>query len=322
MPRMSDAGNSPSVALPKLSGGQPALATTSQRALPGWDLEGRYKDLSVQRRFIHNDLLWNLLYRQAFTSRGRPISDEEYEEWVWWKKRLITAPSTQKLANHVCGKAGTDRGRLVSWVDIVGVMDNNERSRQIRYPDPSINDTDTDTALKAPSRHCGRFDEPPMARAQNKFENADIREMRPNALGEVIPFKDQLAGSRQPMNNSPASCRTASEGSFPDDREATPEMAPPAVPTAAQGLFPPDARASREPSLALTEETIMQEFPSYAGHIHRAEHDIRMRHIRERLEGSIAEVSARVTDQEETIGQRDERIAQLEVLLRLEKNGH
>ncbi|RFN52975.1 hypothetical protein FIE12Z_2746 [Fusarium flagelliforme] len=205
---------------PTRSGGQPALATTSQRVLPEWDLEGRYKDLSAQRHFIDNDLLWNLLYRQAFVSRGRPISDEEYEEWVWWKKRLITAPSTQKLANHVCGKAGTDRGRLVSWAGIVGVMDKTERS-----------------ACRLPAAH------------------------------------------EQP---------TASEGSFPDDREATPEMAPPAVPTAAQGLFPPDARASREPSLALTEETVMEESPSYAGHIYRAEHDIRMRHIRERLEGSNA----------------------------------
>lgn len=143
--------------------------------------------------------------------------------------------------------------------------------------------------------------------------------MRPNALGEVVLFKDQLVGSRQPMNNSPASSRTASEGSLHNDREATPEMALPAVPSAAQGLPPHDARASREPSLApslaLTEETMMEGFPSYAGHIHGAEYDIRMRRIRERLEGNIAELSARVADQEETI-------AQLEALLRLENKRH
>lgn len=59
----------------------------------------------------------------------------------------------------------------------------------------------------------------------------------------------------------------------------------------------------------------MQEFPTHAGHINRIEHDIRIRHIRERLEGSIAKLSATVADQEETI-------AELESLLRLENNRH
>ena len=77
-------------------------------------------------------------------------------------------------------------------------------------------------------------------------------------------------------------------------------MAPPPIPSPAQRSPPYDARATGAPSqassLALTEEALMEEFPSYAGHIQRAEHDIRMRHIRERLEGSIAELSARVAD--------------------------
>ena len=78
---------------------------STQRVLPEKDLEGRYKDLSAQRRFIQNDLLWNMLYRNAHPTA---LSDE-HAEWVWWKERLIAAPTTQKLVNHVFAKVGTDR---------------------------------------------------------------------------------------------------------------------------------------------------------------------------------------------------------------------
>jgi len=113
--------------------------------------------------------------------------------------------------------------------------------------------------------------------------------MRPNNLGEVVPFLNQLTGTRQLPNMPPPPSPTAPDGdslpSASDIRHGT------HIPSAAQRLLPPDARSSREsslapslaPSLALTEETIMEELPSYAGHIHRAEHNIRMRRIRERL---------------------------------------
>ncbi|RBR26216.1 uncharacterized protein FIESC28_00999 [Fusarium coffeatum] len=235
------------------------------------------------------------------------LSDEEHAEWVWWKERLITAPTTQKLANHVSGKVGTDRGRPMSWANIVGVMDKIERRyQQIQYSDPSM--TDTDTVLEAPSRHRARYRKPTMG----------VQGCPSYKLGKARPV--ELSRSRTGLP-APGSSRTIHHPHLPlpDDREVTPDIAPPPVPTTAQDSLPLAARAIREPSqapsLALTEETIMQEFPTHAGHINRIEHDIRIRHIRERLEGSIAELSARVADQEETI-------AELEALLRLENNGH
>ncbi|CAG7562522.1 unnamed protein product [Fusarium equiseti] len=121
-------------------------------------------------------------------------------------------------------------------------------------------------------------------------------------------------------------------------------MAPPPIPSAAQRLLPPDARSSREPSrepslapsLALTEETIMEEIPSYAGHIDRAEHDIRMRRVRKRVEGSIAERDQSIAERDQSIAERnaaieqqwemfaqhEAKIAELMAVLRLENNGH
>ncbi|KAJ4011754.1 hypothetical protein NW752_004156 [Fusarium irregulare] len=85
---------------------------------------------------------------------------------------------------------------------------NDERYRQTRYLRYSITDI---VPFNANPREA--FKDVRLTnwakRAQLRFENADIREMRSNTLGEVVPFKNQLAGSRQLTNNPPPPSPTA-----------------------------------------------------------------------------------------------------------------
>lgn len=117
--------------------------------------------------------------------------------WQGWRRswspyvlnQLLGGDRNDKRYEHLPSCLTAERATDVST----------NRYRQTRYPQYSI--TDSVPVIVSPR---WAFEDARLTnwakRAQWKFENANIREMRPNSLSEVVPFKNQLASSRQLTN--------------------------------------------------------------------------------------------------------------------------
>ncbi|KAJ4110301.1 hypothetical protein NW768_012061 [Fusarium equiseti] len=226
---------------------------TAKRGLPPLACECRYKTDEDEAKFLLIDRIWNLKFRDHYEHWEPPLSDEE-EEWAYRATHLATAPSTTKFAITYVARRASKLQPTMDGKNISPFVLHQEhatdpstsrcrytrslhhRRRHLHRPD-SVSHAEALRSSFWQDRHPrGR----PLSwanivavginprwgwqklrlsnwakRAQAEYPETNIRLLRLNNSGAVVPDTDKLAGTWQPLDMPPPPPPAARERSLP-----------------------------------------------------------------------------------------------------------